>query len=222
MIRAAALTLFFVTAPALAGGLKGPVSIIGRDGLPFDALIDALAMLEPLGPRPPIDKRPLLRIRTAGKKFVPRVAWTTPGSEVAFPNQDHLLHNVFSPCCANPFDTGHYEPGDMPRVTIQKAGLVKLYCNVHHRMNAFLWVVETPWVQALDRRSGVDFREVPPGQYRLRLWHPETGDKVWTVTIGEGITRGDWTLQATLPVLEPHKNKFGQDYPPVKDENSSY
>lgn len=220
MIWIPGLLLLAAAWPALAGELKGPVSILGKDGRRFKSLADGLAMLEPLGPRPPVEKRPPTRIRTVGKRFVPRVSWTTPGSEVAFPNQDHILHNVFSPCCANPFDTGPYQPGDSPRVIVQKPGLVKLYCNVHNGMNAFLWVVETPWVQALDARTGLEFRELPPGLYRLRIWHPETGEKTWTVSIGEGITRGDWTLNATLPALEPHKNKFGKDYPPAKDESS--
>ena len=220
MIWAPRLLLLLAAWPALAGGLKGPVTILGKEGRRLDALTDCLAMLESLGPRPRVEKRPPIRIRTVGKRFVPRVSWTTPGSEVVFPNQDHILHNVFSPCCANPFDTGHYQPGDSPRVTVQKPGLVKLYCNVHPSMNAFLWVVETPWVQAMDTRAGLDFREVPSGLYRLRIWHPETGEKTWTVTIGEGVTHGDWTLSATLPALEPHKNKFGKDYPPAKDEGS--
>lgn len=217
--RATVLALL-VAGVLVAGGLKGPVTLLDREGRPVEALTDTLAMLEPLGPRLPVAPRPPLRIRTLGKRFIPRVAWTTPGSEVAFPNQDHILHNVFSPCCANPFDTGHYLPGEAPRVTVQKPGLVKLYCNVHPGMNAFLWVVETPFVQALDGRGGLDFQGVPPGAYRLRIWHPETGEKTWTVSLGDGVTRGAWSLRATLPAVEPHKDKFGRDYPPAKDEGA--
>lgn len=219
IVRSLPLAALLATSLA-AGGLKGRVTVMDKDGRRWDALTDCLAMLEPLGPHPKVEKRPLLKIRTTGKRFLPRVAWTTVGSDVAFPNQDSILHNVFSPCCAQPFDTGHYEPGGTPRITVAKAGLVKLYCNVHHSMYAFLWVVETPFVQSLDRASGVDFRDVPAGSYRLRLWHPEVGEKNWTVSIGEGITRGEWTLQAIQPALEPHKNKFGQPYPPAKEESS--
>ncbi len=205
----------------LGGGLKGPVRILDKDGKARDNLRDCLALLEPLsGPRPKLEKKPLLRIKTAGKKFVPRVAVTTPGSEVSFPNQDHILHNVFSVTPGNAFDTGHYEPGDSPRWRTKGPGIIKLYCNVHHRMNAFLWVVETPWAQVLDGQVGLDFQHLPPGPYRLRLWHPEAGEKTFTVTIGQGTTLGEWTLSASLPAFTPHKNKFGKDYPPAKDEGS--
>lgn len=93
-----------------------------KDGKARESLKDCIAILEPTGVRPRAATRPLLRIRTAGKRFVPRVAWTTPGSEVSFPNQDHILHNVFSVCCTNTFDTGHYEPGDSPRVRVRAPG----------------------------------------------------------------------------------------------------
>lgn len=204
-----------------AGSLQGPVRLVEKDGRAREGLKDCIAILEPTGgPRPRAAVRPPLRIRTVGKRFVPRVAWTTPGSEVSFPNQDHILHNVFSVCCANSFDTGHYEPGDSPKVRVQHPGLMKLYCNVHHKMNAFLWVVETPFAQVLDGRSGLEFNDVPAGSYLLKLWHPETGERSFPVSIGDGQTRGNWTLSASLPAFEPHKNKFGKDYPPGKDEGS--
>ncbi len=207
--------------PLAAGSLTGTVKILDKNGKYREPVKDVIAILEPLNaPRPKVAPRPLLRVKTHGKKFVPRVAWTTPGSPVAFPNQDSIVHNVFSVCCAQPFDTGQYEPGDSPSVKVTKPGLVKLYCNVHHKMNAFLWVLETPYAQVLDNRSTLDFPELPEGTYRLKLWHPETGEQVYAVSIHEGVTRGEWTLGATLPPFEPHKNKFGKDYPPAKDEGS--
>ena len=219
MNRCAGILGFLAALPLLAGGLQVGVRLLEKDGKPRESLKDCIAILEP-ATRGSTAPRPLLRIRTAGKRFVPRVAWTTPGSEVSFPNQDHILHNVFSVCCANTFDTGHYEPGDSPKVRVERPGLMKLYCNVHHKMNAFLWVVETPFAQVLDGRTGLEFSGVPAGAYLLKLWHPECGERNWPITIGEGTTRGEWTLGATLPAFEAHKNKFGKDYPPSRDEGS--
>jgi plastocyanin len=217
---AKALAALFLAAPLLAGGLQGPVKVVDKDGRARDTLKDTIAILEPLGRRTQTPKRPALRIRTTGKRFLPRVAWTTPGSPVSFPNQDHILHNVFSVTPGDAFDTGHYEPGDAPPWTAGKPGLVKLYCNVHRKMNAFLWVVDTPWAEVLDGKQGVAFRDLPPGRYTLRLWHPEAGEKDFEVSVDEGTTAGAWTLQASLPDFEPHKNKFGRDYPPAKDEGN--
>jgi plastocyanin len=205
--------------PLAAGSLQGPVRILERDGRVRPALKDAVALLEPSRPGPwPGPSAPLV-IRTVGKRFLPRVAIAGPGTEVRFPNLDPILHNVFSVTPGDAFDTGHYLPGDAPAVRLPNPGLVKLYCNIHHQMNAYVWVVTTPFAQLLAGRRQLRFDGVPPGDYRLRLWHPETGDREWPVRIGQGVTRGAWTLAVTLPRVEPHKNKFGRDYPPPEDDH---
>lgn len=216
-----ALVAGLLTGTLQAGGLQGQVRMLEKDGRYRSSLQDVVAMLEPLDAvRPRVPALPLQRIRTVGKRFAPRVAIATPGTEVAFPNQDHILHNVFSVTPGNVFDTGHYEPGDAPRVRVRQPGLVKLYCNVHHQMNAFLWVVDTPWAKVLEGTGALGFSNLTAGRYRLRLWHPEAGERSWTLTVGEGTTLGEWTLEANRPAFEPHKNKFGKDYPPNPDERS--
>jgi plastocyanin len=220
-VQARGLLILVLAASLTAGTVQGPVQIREKDGRLRPSLRDCVAILEPVeatvpvpGPSKPVS------IRTVGKRFIPRVSLATPGTEVTFPNLDHILHNVFSVTPGNRFDTGQYQPGDAPRVKVANPGLVKLYCNVHHQMNAFLWVVTTPFAQLLDGRRGVQFEQVPAGIYRLRLWHPESGEKTWTVKVGDGLTQGAWDLDVSLPALEPHKNKFGRDYaPPVDDRN---
>ena len=213
------LSALILTAPLSAGGVRGPVRLHEKDGRLRASLVDCVAILEPLSaPVPPAGPSKAVTIRTLGKRFTPRVALATPGTDVSFPNLDHILHNVFSVTQGNRFDTGQYRPGDSPKVKVTSPGLVKLYCNVHHQMNAFLWVVTTPYAQILDGRAGLQFDQVPSGTYRLRLWHPESGEKAWTLTVGEGLTEGAWDLELSLPALEPHKNKFGRDYPPLVDD----
>jgi plastocyanin len=220
-ILACGLSALALTVPLAAGGLQGPVWIHEKDGRLRPSLNDCVAMLEPLeAPMTVAGPSKAIAIRTVGKQFLPRVSIATPGTEVTFPNLDHILHNVFSVTQGNRFDTGQYRPGDAPRVKVANPGLVKLYCNIHHQMNAFLWVVTTPFAQVLDGRKGLQFERVPEGAYRLRLWHPEAGEKVWTVKVGSGVTQGAWDLDISLPALEPHKNKFGRDYAPPKDDRN--
>ncbi len=215
------LVALAVGLPISAAGVQGLVQIKEKDGRLRASLADCVAMLEPIEASfPPAGPMKPMAIRTVGKQFLPRVAIVTPGTEVAFPNLDHILHNVFSVTQGNRFDTGAYRPGDAPKVRVTNTGLVKLYCNVHHQMNAFLWVVTTPFAQVLDGKTGLQFDQVPAGTYRLRLWHPEAGEKVWIVTVGLGITQGTWELEISFPRIVPHKNKFGRDYAPPSDERN--
>jgi plastocyanin len=216
------IPVLLILSPALcAGSLEGTVRILDKGGRARPTLKDCVAMLEPVeAPRSQPGPQKPIAIRTLGKQFSPRVSLATPGTEVRFPNQDPILHNAFSITPSNRFDTGLYAAGESPRITARAPGLVKIYCNVHHQMNAFLWVVETPFAQLLEGRPGLSFDNVPPGTWRLRLWHPETGDRTWTVVIGPGRTRGDWTLEVSQPSVEPHRNKFGKDYPPPSDDGT--
>lgn len=213
------LSLLVLGLPLGAGALQGEVRIFDPSGRPWPSLQDAVAILEPQGAAP-AGTAPSAQvvIRTQAKTFSPRVALATPGTEVVFPNLDPIIHNVFSVTPGNRFDTGSYLPGEAPRVRLARPGLVRIYCNVHHQMNAFVWVVDTPYAQTLAGRPGVAFEGVPAGAYRLRLWHPQTGERAFPVQIGEGVTRGAWTLAVTRPAVEPHANKFGRDYPPPKDD----
>ena len=207
--------------PMVAGGVAGQVRLKEKNGQFRAALKDCVAILEPVNaPVPPPGPSKPASIRTVGKQFLPRVSIVTPGTEVSFPNLDHIVHNVFSVTQGNRFDTGQYNPGDAPRVKVSAPGLVKLYCNVHHQMNAFLWVVTTPFAQLLDGRTGLRFEGVPSGTYNLRLWHPEAGERTWVLQVGQGILQGTWEMDLSLPALEPHKNKFGRDYAPPKDERN--
>lgn len=66
------------------------------------------------------------------------------GSTVRFPNQDSILHNVFSVSRANRFDLGLYRRGEGKSATFRQPGVVRVFCNVHHSMVAYVVVVETP------------------------------------------------------------------------------
>ena len=75
-------------------------------------------------------------------------------------------------------------------------------------------------VELLEGRTGVSFLDLPPGTYLLRLWHPEVGEKIFPIKVGDGPGSGQWTLAVSRPAFETRKNKLGQDYPASKDEGS--
>ncbi|HJV23047.1 MAG TPA: hypothetical protein VJ570_10130, partial [Holophagaceae bacterium] len=70
-----------------AGGLTGKVILKEKDGTVRPGpLKDVAAFLEPLGQGVAAKPLATVRVRTVGKKFVPRVAIATVGTKVVFPN----------------------------------------------------------------------------------------------------------------------------------------
>jgi hypothetical protein len=107
----------------------------------------------PANPVPPTALAEPGVLVTRRKQFVPRVLAIPAGSSVRFPNEDTILHNVFSRSPDNGFDAGLYGAGNGFVQKFEHPGLVKVYCNVHHSMYAYILVLDTPFFARPDREG---------------------------------------------------------------------
>jgi plastocyanin len=178
----AVLVLLEASIAAGAGAIKGTVRTDGAGGTP---LADAVVMVEgpsvasPAGaPHVVIDQRNLT--------FVPRVIAVAVGTTVDFPNHDSVLHNVFSASPAKKFDLGMYAGGASRSVTFENPGVVRIGCNVHPKMEAFVVVHPNPYVAVTDARGVYTIRDVPAGSYQIRFWQPERTEKQVPITVRDG------------------------------------
>jgi plastocyanin len=82
--------------------------------------------------------------------FVPHVLAITTGTVVAFPNSDHIYHNVFSLSKTGRFDLGRYAAGKSKGVRMDRPGVVRVFCDIHSHMNAFVLVFNHPFFDVTD------------------------------------------------------------------------
>jgi plastocyanin len=108
-------------------------------------------------------------------KLVPHVLSVLVGTTVDFPNNDKVWHNIYSKSEAKKFDLGLYPPGKSRSVTFDKPGVVRVLCNVHPSMEAFIVVKQYPYFAAPDQSGNYRLNNVPLGKYRLQVWHPQLG-----------------------------------------------
>lgn len=121
-------------------------------------------------------------------KFIPHVSVVTVGTEVKFPNNDTVFHNVFTEYHAAKFDLGMYARGKSKKQTFDRAGVAVLMCSVHPEMSAYVVVVDTPYYAIADGKGRFSIPNVPAGKYRAQVWH-ESGEKTTEdVTVSEGGT----------------------------------
>lgn len=199
--------------PLAAADLRGTLNLTGKyaRGRQAADLRTTFVWFTPDAPvsvTPPEEPYEIVTVR---KEFTPRTLAVPVGSTVRFPNQDPILHNVFSVSDPRPFDLGLYRQGEGGSVTFDRPGVVRIYCNVHQSMVAYVLVLETPH----STRPGADgsFRldGLPPGPGTLTVWH-ERGDPVTRqVTLPS-----DGPLSIAVPVTKPrvprHLNKRGKPY----------
>ena len=81
--------------------------------------------------------------------------------------------------------------GKAKRVTFDKPGLVKVFCDIHSSMSAFILVVDTPLITKPDSEGNYTFDNVTEGTYTVNFWHPERGERTAQVTIGNDVAHSN-------------------------------
>jgi plastocyanin len=159
---------------AMRGIVKGTITLAGKptadvvvslEGVPAEIAKVDLAAAKPK--MAVMDQREMT--------LIPYVLPVLVGTTVDFPNKDKIWHNIYSKSDTKSFDLGLYAPGKSRSVTFDKTGVVRVLCNVHPNMEAFIVVKNHPYFIAPDKSGNYRLDGVPVGKYRLQVWHPQLG-----------------------------------------------
>lgn len=196
---------------ASSGDIVGRVDLIVKGGKKAADLSDVVVYVESSKSRAK-PGREVITMR--GKAFTPHVIAVSVGSTVEFPNQDPILHNVFSVSGGDGFDLGLYKRPKSGSRTFDKPGVYTLYCNIHPQMSATVVVRENPYFAKAEKDGSFRIEGVPAGDYSLTAFHEQSGEavpvSVKVPAVGE--VSATLTLDATSYKRVPHKNKLGKDY----------
>lgn len=175
-------------APAGTQGVTGTVR--GRFALPAatghdhrPALIEPRVAPRPRQPRvgvvylevapsealePPVAARQ--RMDQRNETFVPHVLAIRTGTTVDFPNSDRIYHNVFSLSPTRKFDLGRYAVGRSKAVRFDRPGVVRVFCDIHSHMSAFILVFAHRYFAVTQPDGTFQLPPVPAGTYMLAGW----------------------------------------------------
>jgi hypothetical protein len=143
------------------------------------------------------------------RQFLPRVLIVPVGSPVTFPNWDPVFHNVFSTSDTKPFDLGLYKSGEARTVVFDREGIVKLGCNLHANMLAYIVIVSAPHYVVTGANGQFSFRRLEPGRYVLRAWNERSQRPVTKeVELRPGANSFSVGLTGDAP-KGPQPDKFG-------------
>jgi plastocyanin len=167
--RACVLAAGWLACLAVGPSLAATVKISVDDGRKT-GLADAVVSAQRLDAAVPVPAgRGIMDQRLS--QFAPGVLPITVGSLVVFPNSDNIRHQVYSFSPAKVFDLPLYAGTPAAPLRFDTPGVVVIGCNIHDWMIGYIVVLDTPYFAKTDG-TGAAALSLPPGRYRLRIWHP--------------------------------------------------
>lgn len=190
--------VFATTHLAAAASTGGTVRVEVKDpkGL---AVGDAVAALVPLD-RPATltpPEQPVVIVQV-DEEFQPYVTPVVVGTRVSFPNRDKVQHHVYSLSKSKAFDLPLYRGEARELVTFDQPGVVKLGCNIHDWMSAYILVLATPHFAKTAAEGIAPLADLPAGKYRLEVWHPRLSAPVHREVVVDANNPATQVISVTL------------------------
>jgi len=133
-----------------------------------------------------------------GCQYHPHVFGIQIGQAFEIINSDATLHNIHSLAeKSKQFNLGMPIQGmklnkkfDQPEI------MVKLKCDVHPWMSAYVGVLPHPFFSVTGTNGTFEIKDLPSDEYTIEAWHEKYGTQVQQVTVGEGAASVDFTFSA--------------------------
>ena len=208
------LLAIFAIAPVFAADYSGSVLITEKGkSIAASEYADTVVYFVPAKPVEAVTLSTETKEIVMKKKgFIPRVLPIQLGTTVSFPNFDPILHNAFSTSPKNKFDLGLYGGGEEKSHTFEKTGLVRVYCNVHHNMVAYILSFDSPYFTTPTSSGEFILKDLPSGSGELVLWHPRAKAIKQKIDLSTSMEGETFELKLTKRRIPKHKNKFGKSY----------
>ena len=130
-------------------------------------------------------KEPVL-IDQKGCRFGPRVLGIQTGQPLNVVNSDPVTHNIHPLAQVNRAWNQSQDPQTEPlkRRFLQREVMIKVKCNIHSWMRAWIGAVEHPYFAVSSQSDGsFELPNLPPGDYTIEAWHEVYGVQEQKITV---------------------------------------
>jgi hypothetical protein len=117
--------------------------------------------------------------------FRPRVLGIQTGQTLQVTNSDPVTHNIHPLAQVNREWNHSQGEGDAPlaRKFIKPEVMIRVKCNIHRWMHAFIGVVEHPYFAVSGSDGTFEIRNIPPGDYVIEVWTETLGTQEQKITV---------------------------------------
>ena len=153
----------------------------------FGNAIVSLVGVERGKPLTPSESPLILEIESKKCRFSPHVSTAAVGTTLEIRNHDPILHNLhirretrFGPTVMNVIQPAGTRSVQKP---FSETGFLDVRCDVHAFMSAFVHVFDHPYFATTDPTGSFAMTKVPPGLYKLQIWHEQFGTRERTIKV---------------------------------------
>ena len=174
-MRALYLTIIFLTSSLVSAATHAAplaVRVLDKSG---DAVPGIVVVAQTDVPQAASDPRAAVMTQS-NLQFSPALLVVQTGTSVAFPNNDRVMHHVYSFSDAKTFDIPLYQSQLPAPVTFDNQGIAVVGCNIHDQMMARILVVSTPYFGTTDDNGEVLLNVGEDDVATLIVWHPSWGE----------------------------------------------
>jgi plastocyanin len=158
-------------AGACANAATVDVAVVDKNAMPAP---DTVITLEPEGTQPLATRVPEKAIiDQRNETFIPLVTVVRKGGRVVFTNNDVTMHQVYSFSAIKQFQFVIKQGEVSAPVVFDQPGVAAVGCNIHDQMITYVFVADAPFAAVSDGQGHAVIQDVPPGRYRISLWHPQ-------------------------------------------------
>jgi plastocyanin len=106
--------------------------------------------------------------------FLPLVVAVRKGGHVIFTNNDVTKHQVYSFSAIKQFQFVISQGETSLPIRFDQTGIAAIGCNIHDQMIAYVFVADGPFATVTGRDGSATISDIPPGRYRVAVWHPQS------------------------------------------------
>src|SRR5262245_27385766 len=132
-------------------------------------------------------------------EYSPHVTVMPVSAEIAVRNSDPVLHNIhFYQNDESLFNIAQPTENQVNKQKLETAGMVYAECDVHGWMQGHVAVVDSPYYAITDEQGRFNITDLPPGTYKVKVWHEYLGEKTQDVVVAP---KADIAMNADLKDL---------------------
>ncbi len=135
-----------------------------------------------------------LKINNDKCRFEPLVSIAYVKSNYEIKNSDPILHNtnlgkeVRKGVRQTVYNLALPFKDQVIKKVNRSAGLINIKCDAHPWMRAYVYSSRHPYVALTDAAGNFEIKDLPPGKYKVRVWHEGFEDVVKEVEVTAGGT----------------------------------